>query len=496
MENATHDASTPHPRPADAPAARQLAGTHSWLVLILLCTAQFIVVLDFSVVNVALPSIQHDLGFSTQNLQWIISAYSLTFGGLLLLGGRIGDLFGRRRFFMVGLLVFAVASLLGGLAQSQAWLIGARALQGVGAALVAPISFSLITTTFAEGPARNRALGVTGAMASIGFAAGAILGGVLTAGPGWPWVFFINVPVALAAVICSPILLPESAKQTGTQRIDVLGAITVTVSLTTFVYVLTRGNEVGWASAQTLGLLAFAVVCLAAFVLIEARVQAPLVRLGIFRQRTLTGANLVGLFAPGAFGATIFTLTLYLQQVLNYSPLTTGLAFLPLAAVVGLTSNLVAPVLPRFGVRRLLVGGLFVVAIGMLLLLLIRPANQYLTTLLPGLLVLSLGMGPVFTLMAIAATNGVRDAEQGLASGLLNTTQSIGSGLVLAVVVAVSAARTASLQAQGSDMPTALVGGAHAGLIVGAGFVLVAFAIALIVIRPQTPTVQRDERNH
>lgn len=495
MENATHDAGTPHPRPTDAPAAQQLEGTHAWLVLILLCTAQFIVVLDFSVVNVALPSIQHDLGFSTQNLQWIISAYSLTFGGLLLLGGRIGDLFGRRRFFIAGLLLFAVASLLGGLAQSQAWLIGARALQGVGAALVAPISFSLITTTFAEGPARNRALGVTGAMASIGFAAGAILGGVLTAGPGWPWVFFINVPVVLAAVICSPILLPESAK-TGSERIDVLGAITVTVSLTAFVYVLTRGNEVGWGSAQTLGLLAFAVVCLAAFVLIETRVQAPLVRLGIFRQRTLTGANLVGLFAPGAFGATIFTLTLYLQQVLNYSPLTTGLAFLPLAVVVGLTSNLVAPVLPRFGTRRLLVGGLFVVAVGMLLLLLITPENHYLTTLLPGLLVLSLGMGPVFTLMAIAATSGVRDAEQGLASGLLNTTQSIGSGLVLAVVVAVSAARTASLQAFGASVPTALVGGAHAGLIACAGFAVIAFAVALVIIRPQTPNAQHNERNH
>lgn len=445
------------------------------------------VVLDFSVVNVALPSIQRDLGFATQDLQWIISAYSLTFGGLLLLGGRAGDLFGRRRFFMAGLLVFAVASLLGGLAQSQAWLIGARALQGVGAALVAPISFSLITTTFAEGPARNRALGVSGAMASIGFAAGAILGGVLTAGPGWPWVFFINVPVALAAVICSPILLPPSAKHTGAQRLDVLGAITVTVSLTAFVYVLTRGNEVGWGSAQTLGLLAFAVVGLAAFVLIDARVQDPLVRLGIFRQRTITGANLIGLFAPGAFGATIFTLTLYLQQVLGYAPLTTGLAFLPLAVVVGLTSNLVAPIIPRVGLRRLLVSGLFVVTVGMLLLLFITPEDQYLTTLLPGLLVLSLGMGPVFTLMAIAATSGVSDAEQGLASGLLNTTQSVGSGLVLAVVVAVSAARTATVQAQGTAMPAALVGGAHAGLLVCAGFALLAWVIALVIMRPQPP---------
>lgn len=463
---------------------QSMPDTRSWLVLILLCSAQFMVVLDFSIVNVALPSIQRDLGFSAQNLQWIVSAYSLTFGGLLLLGGRAGDLFGKRRLFMAGLVIFGLASFSGGLAHSQTWLIAARAVQGIGAALVSPISFSLITTTFQEGPARNRALGVVGAVASCGFAAGAILGGVLTAGLGWRWILFVNVPVAVVALIFAPILLTESARQEGERHIDVPGAFAVTAGLSVLVYVLSQGNTIGWGSPQTLGLLALAIVLLVAFVFIESRVKAPLVRLSIFRLRTLTGANLIGLLGPGVLGATIFILTLYMQEILGYSAITTGLAFLPLAIVILIASNAVTPLVPRAGIKRLLIAGMVIMAAGMLLLTRISVENNYFVTVLPALIVISLGIGPSFTVMAIAATAGIANEEQGLASGLLNTTQQVGSGLILAIVVAIAAARTASLnQSTHVVSKAAVIAGFQYALIVGAGFAVLAAVIAVFVIR-------------
>ncbi len=487
MNTSTRDISPPQAastNDANTTKSQKAAERRSLFVLILLCSAQFMVVLDFSIVNVALPAIQRDLGFTTQNLQWIVTAYSLTFGGFLLLGGRIGDLFGRRRLFMIGLVLFAFASFMGGIAQSPLWLIIARAVQGLGAAIISPTSFSLITTTFHEGPPRNKALGVVGAVASSGFAVGALLGGILTAGPGWRWVFFVNVPVAIAAIILTPMFLKETEKEQGQRQIDVLGAITITVGLVALVYALAQGNQVGWGSPQTLILLGVALVLLVAFVFIEARVKVPLIRLGIFRLRTLTGANLVGLLAPGALGAMVFIVTLYMQKVLAYPPVTTGIAFLPMALVFIVITNVVSRFVPRFGVRRLLIAGMFVMALGLLLLTRISVENNYWTTLLPGTLVVAFGIGPSFTVMAIAATSGVSDSEQGLASGLLNTTQQVGSGLVLAIVAVVSAAQTTALQhTQGISAKAALVSGFQYAFVAGAVFAVLAGLAAIFVIR-------------
>jgi EmrB/QacA subfamily drug resistance transporter len=462
------------------------------LALALLCTAQFMVVLDFSIVNVALPSMQRDLGFSTQNLQWVISAYSLTLGGLLLLGGRLGDIYGRRFLFILGLGLFAFASLAGGLAPSGLWLIGARAVQGIGSALIAPTSLSLISTTFAEGAERNKAFGVVGSVASAGFAAGAILGGLLTSTLGWRWVMFVNVPIGILAMVVTPLVLQEHRVQDGQNRVDVGGAFTVTAGIIALVYALSQGNDTGWLSFQTLGLLALAVILLTAFVIIEARVPSPLVRLSIFRLRTVTSANLVTLLAPGVFGALVFILTLYMQKVLDYSAISTGLAFLPLAAIILLISNIVPRFVTRIGVKPFMVGGLVVLFVGILLLTQISVHGNYLSALLPGLIVVSLGMGPVFSTMVIAATDGVSDDEQGLASGLFNTSLQVGSGLVLAIVVAVSSARTiALLQAGGSTGKVATTAGLQYALYVCAGLAILAGVVAFFALqstKKNTPT--------
>jgi EmrB/QacA subfamily drug resistance transporter len=284
--------------------------------LALICIAQFMVVLDFSIVNIALPFMQKDLGLSTANLQWIVSAYALTFGGFLLLGGRMGDLYGRRKLFMAGLFVFSLASLSGGLALSGTMLIVSRAIQGVGAAMVAPTAIALVSTTFPEGPARNKAFGMVGAISSLGFAAGAIFGGLLTAGPGWRWVMFVNVPIGLVTLVLIPRLLTESQNQNKQRRVDVLGAILVTAGLIALVYTLSQGNSSGWLSLQTIGLFVLSVVLLVAFVIVEQRSSSPLVRLGIFRLRNVTGANLINLITPGVMGSVIFVLTLFMQEVM------------------------------------------------------------------------------------------------------------------------------------------------------------------------------------
>ncbi len=485
MNTSTRDTNTPEVViPNNTLKGEQILDKHSWFVLLLLCTAQFMVVLDFSIVNVALPAMQRELGFTTQNLQWIITGYSLTSGGFLLLGGRMGDLFGRRRLFLIGLFLFAFASFMGGIAQSALWLIIARGVQGLGAAIISPTSFSLITTTFHEGPARNRALGVVGAVASSGFAVGALLGGILTASVGWRWVLFVNAPVALAAIILTPILLKETVREQGRRQIDVFGAVTITLGLIALVYALGEGNVVGWGSLQILFLLGTAVVLLAAFVFIETRVEVPLVRLGIFRLRTLTGANLIGFFAPGALGASIFIVTLYMEKVLGYAPTTTGFAFLPMALIFFIDSNLVARFVPRFGVKRILIVGMFVTALGYLLLALISVNSSYWAVLFPGTLVVALGMGPSFTAMAIAATAGVSDREQGLATGVFSTTQQIGSGLVLAVVAVVSAIGTGALQqTQGTSLKASLVGGFQYALVACAIFAILSGIIAVFVVR-------------
>lgn len=458
------------------------------LALVLLCVAQFMVVLDFSIVNVALPSMQKDLGFSTQNLQWVVSAYSLTLGGFLLLGGRLADLYGRRLLFIVGLTLFSVASLGGGLAPSGAWLILGRAVQGLGAALVAPASLSLITTTFAEGSPRNKAFGLVGALASAGFAVGAIAGGLLTAGAGWRWVMFVNVPIGVIVVLVTPIILQESRAHVEQRRIDVWGALTVTAALMLLVYTLSQGNTIGWLSLQTLGLLAIAISLLVAFVIIEQRISSPLIRLSILRQRTIAGANLVSLLAPGAFGALVFILTLYMQRVLNYSALTTGLAFLPMAAVILIMSNIVSRLVTRLGVKIFLVGGIAILVVGLLLLTQINAHGNYVSSLLPGIIVTSIGMGPTFATMVIAATAGVSNDEQGLASGLFNTTQQVGSGLVLAVLIALASARTLQVVQQGEKAASvATTAGLQYALFACAGVALLALIAATIMIPGSKP---------
>jgi len=394
--------------------------------LALICIAQFMVVLDFSIVNIALPFMQKDLGLSTANLQWIVSAYALTFGGFLLLGGRMGDLYGRRKLFMAGLFVFSLASLSGGLALSGTMLIVSRAIQGVGAAMVAPTAIALVSTTFPEGPARNKAFGMVGAISSLGFAAGAIFGGLLTAGPGWRWVMFVNVPIGLVTLVLIPRLLTESQNQNKQRRVDVLGAILVTAGLIALVYTLSQGNSSGWLSLQTIGLFVLSVVLLVAFVIVEQRSSSPLVRLGIFRLRNVTGANLINLITPGVMGSVIFVLTLFMQEVMGFNAIQMGAAFLPIALMILLISNISSRLIGRLGAKTLLVGGLGIAIVGLFLFLRISVHGSYVATMLPAFLVVGLGMGFAFPTIMITATAGVEDHEQGLAAGLFNTTQEAG----------------------------------------------------------------------
>src|SRR4051794_40589085 len=342
--------------------------TNPWVVLVLICLAQFMVILDATIVNVALPSIQKDLDLSEGNLQWIINAYTLVFGGFLLLGGRAGDLLGRKRIFLIGLVIFTGASLLDGLASSEGMLIGARALQGLGAALISPAALSIISTTFAEGAERAKALGVWAAIAIGGSAVGLILGGVLTQYFSWPWVFFVNVPVGIVAFVLSLRLIPESRDAHAHQSYDVAGAVTVTGGLMTLVYAIVGAQSSGWGSPKTIGLFALAGVLLTAFVLIELRAKAPLVRLSIFRIRSLLTANVSMFLAASALFSMFFFNTLYLQHVLGYGPLEAGLAFLPFTAGIMVSAGLASQFAPRVGVRPVAAVGMLLTAAGLLLL--------------------------------------------------------------------------------------------------------------------------------
>ena len=457
-----------------------------WLVLLLLCAAQFMMILDFSIVNVALPAMQRDLGFSQQNLQWVVSAYALAFGGFLLLGGRAADLFGRRLVFMAGLSLFALASLVGGLAPSQWVLIVARVFQGLGAAIVSPAALSILTTTFEEGTERNRALSVWGAIAAVGFAAGVLLGGILTDTLSWRWVMFVNVPIGIITLTLAPLLLNESQKRTAMQHIDLAGALTVTAGLVVLVYTLEQATVAGWTSIQTLVLLGIALVLLIGFVFVEARSVAPLVPLRIFGLRTLTGANLIGLLMGAASAAMIFLLTLYMQQVLSYSALQTGLAFLPHA----LTSMIAAPLgsylATRIGVKPTLAGGMTLLSVGLLHLSRIPIEGSFVRDLLPGTAITGLGIVLTLVAVTIAATAGIGDSEQGMASGLLNTSQQIGAALGLAVLVAAATARTQEIAASLSPSPTTrqttLTAGFQYALLLSIGFAIAGIFVALFVV--------------
>src|SRR3954451_6691444 len=428
-----------------------------WLALALLAAAQFVVVLDASIVNVALPSIGRALDFSQDNLSWVVNAYTLTFGGFLLLGGRMADLIGRRRLFISGLILFAAASLAGGLAQSDVWLIAARAVQGLGAALLSPAALSLVTVLFAEGAARNQAMGVWGAVAGSGGAAGVLLGGMLTEWAGWEWVLFVNVPIGIVAAVLAPRLLPESRTE-GPRHFDLAGAVSVTAGLSLLVYSLVNANSAGWGSGQTLISVAIALVLLAAFVVIELNTRAPLVPIpGIFRLRSIRGINITALLIAMSLFSMFFFISLYMQQVLGYSPLKAGLSYLPLAGGIIVSAGIASGLVTRYGVKPVLVTGLVLVAGGLVWFAQISVGGSYLSDILGPSLLSAFGLGFAFVPMTVAAVAGVEPHESGLASGLINTSQQVGGALGLAVLAAISDSRRDSVLAETHSLPVALV---------------------------------------
>jgi EmrB/QacA subfamily drug resistance transporter len=453
-----------------------------WLALALLSAVQFMVVLDIAIVNVALPSIKVDLGFSQENLQWVISAYALVFGGFLLLGGRAADLLGRRRIFLAGLVVFTVSSLLAGLAWSEASLIGARAFQGLGAAVITPAALSILSTTFVEGRERNIALGVWGAVGGFGAAAGVLLGGVLTSALSWEWIFFVNVPVGVAGFLLTPLLLRES-RDASVKRFDVPGGVLVTSGLSSLVYAITQAGQHGWVAGRTLGFFAASLVLLAGFVAWEQRHPEPLMRFGILRTRTVSGANVAGLILGTATFAMFLMLTLYMQQVLGYSPMKTGLAYLAVAGTAILWSAVAAQLVTRIGVKPVLALGMTALTGGLLYFTQVSVGGSYLGDLLPGFLLIGLGLGFSFVPVSIAALAGIEPAEAGLASGLINTSQQIGGALGIAALSTIATSRTDDALASGTALNAALVDGFHGAFIVGVAIAALGIVAALTLIR-------------
>jgi EmrB/QacA subfamily drug resistance transporter len=469
-----------------------------WIALILLCAAQFVVVLDASIVNVALPSIGRSLHFSEENLQWVVNAYVLVFGGFLLLGGRMADLLGRRRVFMAGLVLFALASLAGGLATSEGFLIAARAVQGLGGAILSPAALSIVTTTFEEGSERNRALGIWGAVAGSGGAAGVLLGGVLTDSLGWEWVFFVNTPIAIAAALLAPRLIDESRGEAGTRHFDAAGAVTVTAGLSLFVYAMVDATNAGWGSTQTVGLLAISLALLTAFVAIELRSPAPLVPFRIFRSRNITGANVSGLLIGASLFSMFFFISLYMQQVLHYSPLKAGFSYLPLALTIIISAGVASQLVSRFGFKPVLVFGMGLVAVGLLMFSGVAVNGTYASDVLPASLVAGAGLGFSFVPVTIAAVSGVRDDDAGLASGLINTSQQIGGALGLAVLSTISISRTDDVMAAAhgapGELPHALTEGFSSAFTAGAGFAILGIVLGLLLVegRPRAERVDAE----
>ncbi|MBM0276227.1 MFS transporter [Micromonospora tarensis] len=448
--------------------------------LVLLCLAQLTLLLDFSIVNMALPAIESDLGLSATGLQWVVSAYALGFGGMLLLGGRMADLLGRRRIFVVGLLVFGLSSLAAGLASASWLLIATRAAQGIGAGMVAPAVLSLITTTFPEGAERNRALGWFSAASASGFALGVLIGGALTDYVGWQAVFLVNVPIVALAVPFAYRLLADVRSSGPRTGYDLLGAATATAGITVLIYGLTEVPRLGLASGQVLAALGAGVALLVAFVAVEARSSAPLVRLSIFRNRSLTAANVLSVLVPGVMGAVVLVLSLYLQQVKGNDPLVAGLSFLPLGLVVVVAAPVAAMMATRFGVKPVLVVGALIVGVAMLVLSRISPSAGYVGVVLPGLALAGVGFGAFFATSTVAATSDVDDSEQGLASALVNTAQQAGTALGVAVLISLAEHRTTGLGARTAE---SLAAGFRFALLIAAA-VAVAAAIAAAVALP------------
>src|SRR5215208_5907641 len=443
------------------------SASKKWLALALLSATQFIVVLDIAIVNVALPSIKIDLNFSQENLQWVISAYALVFGGFLLLGGRAADLLGRRRIFVVGLAVFTVSSLLAGLAWSEASLIGARAFQGLGAAIITPAALSILSVTFVEGRERNIALGVWGAVGGFGAAAGVLLGGILTDALSWEWIFRVNVPVGIAALALTPVLLGES-RDARAKRFDAAGAFTVTGGLVALVYGLTKANEYGWTSGRSIVTFAAAAALIAAFLVLESRVQDPLMSFSIFRIKTVSGANVAGFILGTALFAMFLMLTLYMQQVLGYSAMKSGVAYLAVAGTAIVWSAVAAQLVTRVGVKPVLTIGMTALTAGLVYFTQVSVGGSYVTDLLPGFLLIAIGIGFSFVPISIAALAGVQASEAGLASGLINTSQQIGGALGIAALSTIATSRTEDAVAAGSTLPSALVDGFQHAFIAGA----------------------------
>jgi EmrB/QacA subfamily drug resistance transporter len=453
-----------------------------WLALGLLAVVQFMVVLDIAIVNVALPSIKVDLGFSQENLQWVISAYALFFGGFLLLGGRAADLLGRRRMFLVGLVVFTLASLFAGLAWSETSLIAARSVQGLGAAIVTPAALSILTTTFTEGRERNLALGVWGAVGGFGAAAGVLLGGVLTSALSWEWIFFLNVPVGTAAFILAPFLLNES-RDARVRSFDAIGAVLVTSGLSALVYAITQAGQNGWGSAKTIGFFTGSALLLVAFVGWERRHPEPLMRFGLLRTKTIAGANVAGFIMGTAMFSMFLMLTLYMQQVLGYSAMKTGVAYLAVAGTAILTSTLAAQLVTRVGVKPVLVVGMTALTAGLVYFTQVSVHGTYLGDLLPGFLLVAVGIGFSFVPISIAALAGVQPAEAGLASGLINTSQQIGGALGIALLSTIATTRTSDKLAAGTALHPALVDGFRLAFLVGVGIAAAGILASLVLIR-------------
>jgi len=455
-----------------------------WLALLVLCLGDLMIVLDVTIVGVALPSIRTDLGFTESSLAWVVNAYLIVFGGFLLLGGRLGDLFGHRRLFLIGISLFTLASLACGLATSQGMLVAARAVQGLGGAIVSAVALSLMMMLFTEPAERAKAMGIFGFVASGGGSIGVLLGGILTDVLSWHWIFLVNVPIGVAVVALSLRLIPSERAEAVAQRLDVAGAVAVTVSLMLAVFAIVNGNDVGWVTPRTLGLLAIAVALFGLFLAIEAKISSPLMPLDLFRLRNLSVANIVGVLWAAAMFAWFFLSALYLQLVLGYSPLEVGLGFLPGNIIMGVLSVAVsARLVMRFGVRIPLAAGLGVAGVGLLLFARAPVDGNYVVDVLPSMILLGFGAGIAFNPVLFAAMSDVQPTEAGLASGIVNTAFMMGGALGLAVLASVAAQRTDTLLADGSDELSALTGGYHVAFLLGAIFAFAAAAVGAAFLR-------------
>jgi EmrB/QacA subfamily drug resistance transporter len=460
-----------------APPASLLATRRGMLTLLLLCAVQFLDVIDSSIMNVALPSIRRDLGFSAQDLQWVLSGYLVTYGGLLLLGGRAADLFGRRRMLVAGTALFAACSLAGGLATSAGMLVGARLAQGAGAALMAPAGLSILTTTFSAGDDRSKALGIWGAISGLAAAAGVFLGGVLSQGPGWRWVLFVNLPVCALILAGAFQLLPGGRPAARPASFDIPGAILATGGMLLLIYALVRAPEQGWGSARTIGELATAGVVLGAFTVIELRRRNPLFPFSIFRVKGLAAADVTQMIAFAAFVSVFYFLTLYMQNVIGFSPVRSGSAYLPVTAGIIVAAGISSRLFARTGTRPVIVAGALIAAAGVWYLSRIPVHGTYPRDLLPGLVIMAVGIGAVLVSVTTAANAGVAEDKAGLAAGLLNASQQLGTALGLAIFSAIATARTAALLTAHAPPDAALTAGFHSALLACAALLLAAAVI-------------------